>query len=275
MSVKLTDAQLVMMSSAAQREDRCLAAPETMKGAVVSKAGAKLVKLGFAREIHAKSGSPLWRRDETGRSFALKLTAAGLKAMAVDERPQVAIEPGEASQPQLLPEAKNGVSLDDVGRHETPWTRDGTVRAYVVTMAPEVAGRIVELPVADNQFVYKGDLLLEIDPTNYTIAVSQAEAAVQQAQASIQNIDAQNPKTGIALVRSGEVITACLTHVAMLAAASEATSSPTPRPGKLCKAIAERLRCLIFSAKETLAEDGPPLQVVVSADLGPIAGPLH
>jgi multidrug resistance efflux pump len=29
-----------------------------------------------------------------------------------------------------------------------------------------------------------------IDPTNYTIAVSQAEAAVQQAQASVQNIDA-------------------------------------------------------------------------------------
>ena len=39
-----------------------------------------------------------------------------------------------------------------------PWTRDGTVRAYVVTMAPEVAGRIVELPVVDNQFVHKGDL---------------------------------------------------------------------------------------------------------------------
>jgi multidrug resistance efflux pump len=32
-----------------------------------------------------------------------------------------------------------------------PWTRDGTVRAYVVTMAPEVAGRIVKLSVADNQ----------------------------------------------------------------------------------------------------------------------------
>src|SRR5271165_3414921 len=69
MSVKLTDAQLVMMSAAAQREDRCLAVPETVKGAAVSKAGAKLVKLGFAREIHAKPGTPLWRRDETGRSF--------------------------------------------------------------------------------------------------------------------------------------------------------------------------------------------------------------
>src|SRR2546430_447435 len=55
-----------------------------------------------------------------------------------------------------------------------PWTRDGTVRVYVVTMAPEVAGRIVELPVADNQLVRKGDLLMVIEPTNYKIAVSLA-----------------------------------------------------------------------------------------------------
>src|SRR6266478_8448375 len=70
-----------------------------------------------------------------------------------------------------------------------PWTRDGTVRAYVVTMAPEVAGRIVELPVADNQFVHKGDLLVVIDPTNFKIAVSLADAAVQQAQANAQNAE--------------------------------------------------------------------------------------
>jgi len=70
-----------------------------------------------------------------------------------------------------------------------PWTRDGTVRAYVVTMAPEVSGHIVQLPVADNQFVHKGDLLMVIDPTNYKIAVSLAEAAVQQAQANAQNIE--------------------------------------------------------------------------------------
>jgi multidrug resistance efflux pump len=39
--------------------------------------------------------------------------------------------------------------------------------------------------------VRKGDLLMVIDPTNYRIALSQAEAAVQQAQASVQSIDAQ------------------------------------------------------------------------------------
>jgi multidrug resistance efflux pump len=72
-----------------------------------------------------------------------------------------------------------------------PWTRDATVRANVVTMAPEVAGRIAELLVIDNEYVRKGDLLLVIDPTNFTIALSQAEAAAQQAEANVQNIDAQ------------------------------------------------------------------------------------
>ena len=67
---------------------------------------------------------------------------------------------------------------------EAPWTRDGTVRAYVVTMAPEVAGRIVQLPVADNQLVRRGDLLMVIDPTNYKIAVDLAVAAAQQALTS-------------------------------------------------------------------------------------------
>jgi len=68
-----------------------------------------------------------------------------------------------------------------------PWTRDGTVRAYVVTLTPEVFGRIVRLPVADNQFVRKGDTLMEIDPTDYAIAVQTAEANLDQARANAAN----------------------------------------------------------------------------------------
>jgi RND family efflux transporter MFP subunit len=68
-----------------------------------------------------------------------------------------------------------------------PWTRDATVRTYVVTMAPEVAGRIVQLPVKDNQFVHKGDLLLVIDPTDYKNALQSAEAVVAQAKATALN----------------------------------------------------------------------------------------
>jgi multidrug resistance efflux pump len=69
-----------------------------------------------------------------------------------------------------------------------PWTRDGTVLVHVVTMASEVAGRIVQLPVVDNQFVHKGDLLMAIDPTNYRLAVSLAEATAQQARIVEQNL---------------------------------------------------------------------------------------
>src|SRR6516162_4526515 len=75
-----------------------------------------------------------------------------------------------------------------------PWTRDVTVRVYVVTMAPQVAGQIVELTVKDNQFVHKGDLLLVIDPTDYKIAVSLNEAAVQQAEANAQNAERESTR---------------------------------------------------------------------------------
>jgi RND family efflux transporter MFP subunit len=66
-----------------------------------------------------------------------------------------------------------------------PWTRDGTVRVYVVTMAPEVAGRIIKQPVADNQFVHKGDVLFEIDPADYRIALDQAQAQAQRDAAAL------------------------------------------------------------------------------------------
>ncbi len=65
------------------------------------------------------------------------------------------------------------------------WTRDGTVRAYVVTMAPEVAGRILKLPVADDQFVHKGDVLFEIDPADYRIAFEQAQAQAKRDGAAL------------------------------------------------------------------------------------------
>jgi len=72
---------------------------------------------------------------------------------------------------------------------DTPWTRDGTVRAYVVTMAPEVAGRIVELPIADNELVHRGNVLMVIDPTDYRTAVKLAEATLTQAQVDAENAE--------------------------------------------------------------------------------------
>ena len=83
MTVKLTDAQLVILSAASQHGELCLTAPVKMKGAILAKVSEKLVKLGLVREIRAKPAMPVWRRDEAGQNYALKLTAAGLKAIAV------------------------------------------------------------------------------------------------------------------------------------------------------------------------------------------------
>lgn len=73
----------------------------------------------------------------------------------------------------------------------TPWTRDGTVRAYVVTVAPQISGRIIELPVKADQFVHKGDLLMVIEPSDYQNALANAEAAVARAKADLENKKAE------------------------------------------------------------------------------------
>ncbi|SAL28700.1 secretion protein HlyD family protein [Caballeronia sordidicola] len=69
---------------------------------------------------------------------------------------------------------------------DQPWTRDGRVRADVINVAPDVSGAVVEMPVIDNQFVHKGDLLMQIDPAHYRIAVEQAKANVAARNAELR-----------------------------------------------------------------------------------------
>jgi len=73
----------------------------------------------------------------------------------------------------------------------SPWTRDGTVRAYVLTATPQVSGRVTQVAVRADQFVKKGDLLMVIDPKDYEIEVSNSEAAVEIAQADLENKQAE------------------------------------------------------------------------------------
>ena len=71
-----------------------------------------------------------------------------------------------------------------------PWTRDGQVRAYVVAIAPRVAGNVVAVHVVDNQFVRRGDPLLEIDPSQYTLAVQAAQQQLEQARQEVASLTA-------------------------------------------------------------------------------------
>jgi len=59
---------------------------------------------------------------------------------------------------------------------ENPWTRDGQVRTQVIQVTPRVNGMVIKIHVVDNQKVKIGDLLFEIDPSQYQVKLNQAEA---------------------------------------------------------------------------------------------------
>jgi len=66
-----------------------------------------------------------------------------------------------------------------------PTTDDASIDADVVHVAAEVGGRIVTIPVEENARVGKGDLLFQIDPVPYQLAVNQARADLAVAQAAL------------------------------------------------------------------------------------------
>ncbi|RXZ36880.1 biotin/lipoyl-binding protein [Oxalobacteraceae bacterium CAVE-383] len=61
---------------------------------------------------------------------------------------------------------------------QSPWTRDGRIKADIINVSADVSGNVVEVPVHDNQLVHKGDVLFSIDNARYIEALAQAEAVL-------------------------------------------------------------------------------------------------
>lgn len=72
------------------------------------------------------------------------------------------------------------------------WTRDGRIKADVVTISADVAGTVTEVLVHDNQLVQKGDILFTVDQARYRNALTQAQAllAAQQVERGRRNKEA-------------------------------------------------------------------------------------
>lgn len=104
----------------------------------------------------------------------------------------------------LRPLLMFGVPLLVIGAVALWWSLSGgtvsTDNAYVqqdkVSVASDVAGRIVEVAVRENQPVKAGDLLFRIDPEPYRIALAQAEAAIANAQVQVTTLQANYQGTG-------------------------------------------------------------------------------
>jgi len=69
---------------------------------------------------------------------------------------------------------------------EHPWTRDGQIRANIVGIAPRVSGPIIHVAVHDNQQLRKGELLFEIDPSDFQAQVDIAAGQLQNDEATLK-----------------------------------------------------------------------------------------
>lgn len=70
-------------------------------------------------------------------------------------------------------------------------TDDAFVDGNIHTIASKVPGTVVKIYVNDNQFIKKGDILLELDPADYDVKVNEALSGLNVEKAKISEIDAR------------------------------------------------------------------------------------
>ncbi len=113
---KLNDTQLIILSSASQREDGLVIMPESLKASAGKAAVAKLLGLGFLKEVRVKRDQPTWRNDEEDKPVGLKITKAGSAAIGVSDEGPSEDEPGP--EPKARRKPKQRVPEDTTASRE-------------------------------------------------------------------------------------------------------------------------------------------------------------
>ena len=142
---KLTDTQLVILSTAAQRDDgAALPLPDTLtlnKGAATSVLKG-LIKKGLIAERPASAGAEVWREVDDGERITLAITDAGLNAIGV--APEEAAESPSASRTTARagsPAKRSGKA--SAGR-ATPAAKSGTKQALLIDLLKRKTGATID-----------------------------------------------------------------------------------------------------------------------------------
>src|ERR1019366_8716029 len=85
-------------------------------------------------------------------------------------------------------------------------TDDAEVDGHIIPISPRVGGRILDVKVDNNQQVAQGQVLVQLDPTDYRVASQRAQADLQQAQADARAAQSQVPI--VSLNTSSQISTA-------------------------------------------------------------------
>lgn len=145
-TIRLSDAQLVILARAAEREDGAASVPARMNRAA-AKAGAGLVARKLAREARAKADMPVWRKDAEGRALSLVITRAGREAIGVEEQAPAAatgskVARGARASAKTAEReaATQGKSTPD--RAAAP--REGSKQAQLIAMLGDAKGATLD-----------------------------------------------------------------------------------------------------------------------------------
>jgi hypothetical protein len=160
---KLTDTQLIILSSAAKHDEGLATRPGNLNAAAAMKVASSLIAKGLAREIRAKADAPVWLENDYGR-FALKITRAGRAAIGVqDEEAQDAASAAAApvpnksknsgSKPTGKKDAQKASATPRKGRKDKPASDDesspadfraGSKQAKIVELMKRAKGATLD-----------------------------------------------------------------------------------------------------------------------------------
>ena len=76
-------------------------------------------------------------------------------------------------------------------------TDNAYVQQDIVSVSPEIGGKIIEVGVTENQKVAAGDLLFAIDPVPFELAIAQSNARIAAAQVAVQNLQTDYQISGV------------------------------------------------------------------------------
>ena len=139
---KLSDTQAIILSAAAQREDRiALPLPESLRGGAAAKVVGAMLAKGFLQEVDAdlRNGEPLWRETGDGHGTTLVATDAGLAAIGIETEDADTAPAGATDASGAAPAPDTATETDPAPKARTP--REGTKQAALIAMlrAPEGA----------------------------------------------------------------------------------------------------------------------------------------
>jgi membrane fusion protein (multidrug efflux system) len=76
-------------------------------------------------------------------------------------------------------------------------TDDAQVNGHLIQISSRISGNVIGVPVQENQLVKAGDVLVQLDPTDYQTTIAQDEANLAAAQSNLESAKVNIPVTSI------------------------------------------------------------------------------